>query len=48
MKWLRRAAAAGLLVVIAVTCVGSYSIWRECKAAGGTTVRALFGLECIK
>lgn len=47
-KWLIRAAVAVALVFVAVVCVGMYSTWRECSAAGGTTVRGLFGLECIK
>lgn len=47
-KWLIRAAAAAVAVFVAVVAVGMYSTWRECSAAGGTTVRGMFGLECIK
>lgn len=47
-KWAERAAIAVLVAVIAVVLIGMYATWRDCTAAGGKTVRGLFGLECIK
>ena len=47
-KWTERSAIAVVLIVVAVTGVGMYAKWRDCTRAGGTTVRGLFGLECIK
>ena len=47
-KWIERTAIAAVLAVIAVVCIGMYATWRDCTAAGGVTVRGLFGLECIK
>ena len=47
-KWTERAVIAVLLAVLAVAGIGMYATWRDCSAAGGTTVRGLFGLECIK
>lgn len=47
-KWAERAALVALAAVVAVVLIGMYSTWRDCYAAGGTTVRGLFGLECIK
>lgn len=46
-KWIERAIAAALYLFAAIVVVGMYSTWRDCTAAGGTTVRGLFGLECI-
>lgn len=48
MTKIERAAAAVAVVIVAVVCVGMYATWRDCSAAGGVTVRGLFGLECIK
>ena len=47
-KWIERAALAVMAVVLLVVLVGMYATWRDCSAVGGTTVRGLFGLECIK
>ena len=47
-KWLERGAIAAVLLILAVAAIGMYATWRYCKATGGTTVRGLFGLECIK
>ena len=47
-KWLERGAIAAAVIVVAVVLIGMYATWRDCSAAGGTTVRGLFGLECIK
>jgi hypothetical protein len=47
-KWIERAAIAATVVIVVVTLIGMHSTWRECAAAGGKTVRGLFGLECIK
>ena len=48
MKWLSRAALALVLAYAVVACIGMFATWRECTAAGGLTVRGLFGLECIR
>ena len=47
-KWTERAVIAALLTVLWVVGIGIYATLRDCTAAGGTTVRGLFGLECIK
>ena len=47
-KWTRRTAIAVLVAVLIVILIGMHATWRDCTAAGGTTVRGLFGLECIK
>lgn len=47
-KWGERAAIAALVLILLVTLIGMYSTWSKCKAAGGTTLRGAFGLECIK
>ena len=47
-KWTRRLAIAVLVAVLIVILIGMHATWRDCTAAGGTTVRGLFGLECIK
>jgi hypothetical protein len=47
-KWTERAAIAVLVAVVVVVLIGMHGTWRDCKAAGGTTVRGLFWLECIK
>jgi hypothetical protein len=47
-KWVERAAIAALVVVLVVLLIGQHATWRDCQAAGGTTVRGLFGLVCIK
>lgn len=47
-KWIERAAIAALVLIVVVVCIGMYATWSDCKAAGGTTVRGMFGLECIK
>ena len=47
-KWAERAAIAALVVVLVVVLIGQYATWRDCTAAGGATVRGLFGLVCIK
>lgn len=47
-KWAERAAIAAVAVFIVVALIGVYATWSDCKAAGGTPVRGLFGLECIK
>ena len=47
-KWLERGAIAAVLLILAVVAIGMYATWRDCKATGGTTVRGLFCLECIK
>jgi hypothetical protein len=36
-----------IAAVVAIVLVGMYSEWHACSAAGGTTVRGLFKLECI-
>ena len=36
------------VLVCAVTLLGMHATWRDCTAAGGQTVRGLFGLECVK
>lgn len=46
-KWIERAAIALIAVMVAVAVIGMYSTWSECAAAGGKTVKGLFGLECI-
>ena len=47
-KWTERAAIAALVAVVVVVLIGMHATWRDCTAAGGKTVRGLFGLECIK
>lgn len=47
-KWTERAVIAALVAVVAIVLIGMHSTWRDCTAAGGKTVRGLFGLECIK
>ena len=47
-KWIELAAIAVVAVFMVVTLIGIYAQWRDCNEAGGTTVRGLFGLECIK
>jgi hypothetical protein len=47
-KFLERAALVLLALILVVVLVGMYSTWRDCTEAGGTTVRGLFGLECVK
>ena len=47
-KWTRSAAAAALVLIVVVVLIGMHATWRDCTAAGGTTVRGLFGLECVK
>jgi hypothetical protein len=47
-KWTRSAAAAALVLIVVVVLTGMHSTWRDCTEAGGTTVRGLFGLECVK
>ena len=49
-KWTKRAAIATLVavVVVVVVLIGMHATWRDCTAAGGTTVRGLFGLDCIR
>ena len=47
-KWIERAAIAALVLIVVVVLVGMHAAWRDCTAAGGQTVRGLFGLECIK
>ena len=47
-KWTKRAAIATLVAVVVVVLIGMHATWRDCTAAGGTTVRGLFGLDCIR
>jgi hypothetical protein len=47
-KLLERLCIAAAVLILIVTLIGMHSTWSECRAAGGTTVRGLFGLECIK
>lgn len=47
-KWTERLVIAAMAVILVVVCIGMYTTWSDCKAAGGTTVRGMFGLECIK
>ena len=47
-KWTERIVIAAIAVILVVVCIGMYSTWRDCTASGGTTVRGMFGLECIK
>jgi hypothetical protein len=47
-KWTERLVIAIVAMMVVVACIGMYSTWSDCKAQGGTTVRGLFGLECIK
>ena len=47
-KWTERTAIAAFVVVVVVVLIGMHSTWRDCTAAGGTTVRGLFWLECIR
>lgn len=47
MKWAKLAALAALVVFVIVAAIGMHATWHKCKQAGGTTVRGLFGLECI-
>lgn len=47
-KWTERAAIAVLVAVVVVALIGMHATWRDCTAAGGKTVRGMFGLECIK
>ena len=48
MDWRDKAAISVLVAVLAICGIGMYSTWSACSAAGGVTVRGLFGLECIK
>lgn len=45
---IEKIAIAAVVVFIAVACIGMYYTWKNCDDAGGTTVRGLFQLECIK
>lgn len=47
-KWIEYVAIAALVAFVAVVLIGQASVWRKCSAAGGVTVRGVFGLECIK
>lgn len=47
-KWTERAVIAALIAAVVVVLIGMHATWRDCTAAGGQTVRGLFGLECIK
>ena len=47
-KWIERAVIAVLVLIAVVVVIGMHTTWRDCTAAGGTTVRGLFSLECIK
>lgn len=47
-KWIDYMVVALALIVMVITCVGMYSTWRDCTTSGGTTVRGLFGLECMR
>lgn len=46
-KLMERVATMVLVAVVAVCFLGMYVTWRNCTASGGTTVRGLFGLECV-
>ena len=48
MTRLERAVLAILIAVVVIVLIGMWSTWRDCSATGGTTVRGLFGLECIR
>lgn len=48
MKKLEAAVIGIVAVFVVVALIGVYSTWSNCKAAGGVTVRGLFGLECIR
>ena len=47
-RLLDRLAITVLLAVVVVVLIGMYTTWRDCNAAGGTTVRGMFGLVCIQ
>jgi len=47
-KWIERVVIAAMVALLVVVCIGMYATWKECQSLGGTTVRGLFGLECIK
>ena len=47
-EWIERAAIAVVAVFMVVALIGIYAQWRDCNEVGGTIVRGLFGLECIK
>jgi hypothetical protein len=36
------------VVIVLVICVALYIGWRNCRERGGTYVRGLFWLECVK
>ena len=38
---------AVFVVIIAVAAIGAYTTWSDCSAIGGTTVKGVFGYECI-
>ena len=48
MERLQKLALAAIALIVVVCMIGAYSTYSKCKAEGGTTVRGLFGLECIK
>lgn len=47
-KWLERIAITVVLAFVVLVFIGMYATWSDCNAAGGITVRGMFGLVCIR
>jgi hypothetical protein len=41
------AARIAFVLFLAIALLGMYTVHARCKDSGGTTVRGLFGLECV-
>ena len=46
-KGVKHVAIVVILAVVLIVFVVMYTVWRDCDAVGGITVRGLFWLECI-
>jgi hypothetical protein len=36
-----------MAIILAISLIGMYSTWQDCKAKQGMIVRGLFGMECL-
>ena len=48
IKFLWNVAYVVFALYVVVVCIGIYSEWKACSDIGGTFVRGLFGMECIR
>ena len=47
-KYLQTALVIVVVAILSISLYGTYRVWKDCTAIGGTTVRGLFGYVCIK